>query len=209
MRRHSSSSSELIVVFRRTGERRYAIEAKRPAFPDLEMNPAPGYDLLMPHDLMHLVVEAQLGLSKGIFGQLAAGGDAGTFHTTSNPGEKPRDAARIRNRLQRRGKILLHEGRDDCAQSERATYICWQEWLRRSKKRGRRDVAQDMSQQAKQVRDVASATELRALNARKLEEVCRHLDELSSHWTNLKVGQSMAVRWPDLAVSNDPSVFTS
>src|SRR4030095_1525976 len=99
MRRHSSSSSELIVVFRRTGERRYAIEAKRAAFPDLEMNPAPGYDLLIPHHLMHLVVEAQLGLSKGIFGQLAAGGDAGTFHTMSNPGEKPRDAARIRNRL--------------------------------------------------------------------------------------------------------------
>ena len=70
----------MTLVFRRTGQRRYAVEVQRPGLPDLEMNPAPGYDPLMPHDMMHLVVEAQLGLTRGIFGQLAAGGTAGTFH---------------------------------------------------------------------------------------------------------------------------------
>jgi hypothetical protein len=59
---------QMIVVFRRTGERRYAVLAQRPGFPDLEMNPAPGFDRLIPHDMMHLVVEAQLGLSRAIFG---------------------------------------------------------------------------------------------------------------------------------------------
>jgi hypothetical protein len=89
----------MILIFRRTGQRGYAVEAKRQSFPDLEMNPAPGYDALMPHDLMHLVVEAQLGLTRGVFGQLAAGGDAGTFHSIFDPKVPTRTAARSRHRL--------------------------------------------------------------------------------------------------------------
>jgi hypothetical protein len=50
---------------------------------------------------------------------------------------------------------------------------------------------------------------LRALSERKLEEICQHLDELSSHWSSLEVGQSMSVRWPDLAVSSNSAVLTS
>lgn len=82
--RHRGSQQRLdrpmILVFRRTGERRYAVEAQRVRFPKLVMDPAPGYNRLIPHDMMHLVVEAQLGIAHGVFGQLAAGGDAGTFH---------------------------------------------------------------------------------------------------------------------------------
>ena len=67
---------EMLLIFRRTGQRRYAVEARRTSFPDVEMNPAPGYDQCIPHDMMHLVVEAKLGLTRAVFGQLAAGGDA-------------------------------------------------------------------------------------------------------------------------------------
>jgi hypothetical protein len=204
-----SMELQMILVFRRIGQRRYAVEAKRAPFPDVEMNPAPGYDERMPHDLMHLVVEAQLGLKRGVFGQLAAGGDAGTFHPSLKPNESLREAARVRRRLKTRGKTLLRDGRDESAQSERATYICWYEWLARSKSSDRRAAAQAMAQQARQVRDVASATELHALSERKLEEICQHLDELSSQWSRLEVGQSMAVRWPDLAVSTSPAVLAS
>jgi hypothetical protein len=172
------------------------------------MNPAPGYDELMPHDLLHLVVEAQLGLRRGVFGQLAAGGDAGTFHPSFQAQETSRATARARHRLKARGKKLLREGRDESAQSERATYICWYEWLARSKSNDRRKAALAMSQQAKQVRAVAPPMELRAFSERKLEEICQHLDELSSHWSRLEVGQSMAVGWPDLAVSASPVVLT-
>ena len=68
------------IQFRRTGERRYAITIYRNNLPPVEMNPAPGYDPIMPHDLLHLVVESELGLTRGIFGQIAEGGHAGTFH---------------------------------------------------------------------------------------------------------------------------------
>jgi hypothetical protein len=197
----------MILVFRRTGQRRYAIEAERAPFPDVEMNPAPGYDGWMPHDLLHLVVEAQLGLTRGVFGQLAAGGDAGTFHPSFKPQETSRAAARVRQRLKARGKILTRKGRDESAQSERATFLCWYEWLARSQSSERRTTVQAMAPQVRHVRDVAPARELRALSERKLEEICRHLDELSSHWSRLEVGQSMAVRWPDLALSANPAVL--
>jgi hypothetical protein len=40
---------------------------------------APGYDDWLPHDLLHFVAEAELGLDGGIFGDLAAGGNARLF----------------------------------------------------------------------------------------------------------------------------------
>jgi hypothetical protein len=193
----------MVVVFRRVRERGYAVEARRSDFPDLEMNPAPGYDQLIPHDMMHMVVEAQLGLDQAIFGQLAAGGNAGTFHPIFTERETSRQVARVRTRVKKRGTKMLGAGRDDCLQSERATYICWQYWLARSRSGDLKAVSRSMAPQAKQVRDVATEKERVALNQSKLAEICKHLDELSSYWSKLKVGQSIAVRWPDLAVATD------
>lgn len=190
----------MIVVFRRTGQRRYAIEAQRPGVPDVVMNPAPGYDQFLPHDLMHLVVEAQLGLTRGVFGQVAQGGDAGTFHLPLQQNKSDRETTRARTRLKARGAKLLKEGRDESARSERATYICWYEWLTRSQSSELRKRAHRMAQNAATVIGSATATELRALNKKKLDEICAHLDNLSTHWSSLKVGQSMAVRWPDLSI---------
>ena len=171
----------MLLVFSRTGERRYTVEAQRPGLPHLLMNPAPGYDPLMPHDMMHMVVEAQLGLHHGIFGQLAAGGNAGTFHLPMKNGDSSRQIARTRRRVAARGKKLLREGRDECIESERAAFVCWQEWRARSSSHDRRKLSG-------------------ALNQSKLDEICEHLDHLSSHWFRLTVGQSMAVSWPDLAI---------
>lgn len=199
----------MVVIFRRIGQRRYAIEVKRASFPDVEMNPAPGYDPRMPHDLLHLVVEAQLRLTRGVFGQLAAGGDAGTFHPIFKSEETSRAASRIRHRVRARGKKLMQDGRHESAMSERATFICWHEWLARSQSEDRRSAARNMDRQATQVRDGAPAIELRTLNGKRLEEICGHMDELSSHWSKLEIGQSMAVRWPDLAVMAKPPNLNS
>ena len=187
----------MIVVFRRTGERRYAVEAQRQGFPDVMMNPAPGYDPLIPHDLMHLVVEAQLGLTRGIFGQLAAGG--GTFQLVVKHDENARELARTRRRVVARGKKSMKAGREECLQSERATYICLQEWRARSSSRHEQKLAKTMADQARSVRGAAGAGESHDLNAEKLDEICKHLDQLSARWSSLKVGESMAVSWPDLA----------
>ena len=191
----------MIVVFRRTGQRRYAVLAQRPKFPDLEMNPAPGFDRFMPHDMMHLVVEAQLGLKRAIFGQLASGGNAGgTFHLPVHSDEGARKLTRTGKRVKTRGKRLMKEGRDESLESERATYICWYEWLARSSSSRLGKPSAAMAQQAREVRNTASPRELRILNSGKLDEICKHLDQLSSRWSRLGVGESMAVSWPDLGV---------
>jgi hypothetical protein len=81
------------VTFVRTGERCYAVRAAVEGMPIVEMDPAPGYDALVPHDLQHFIVERALGIEGAIYGQLlaecqlemhptkAVGGTAGTFHT--------------------------------------------------------------------------------------------------------------------------------
>lgn len=67
------------VRFTKTGEHRYGVTVDRDLAADLRMHPASGYDEWLPHDLVHFVVERDAGLRDGIFGQLAAGGDAHTF----------------------------------------------------------------------------------------------------------------------------------
>jgi hypothetical protein len=186
----------MLLVFRRTGNRRYSVVAKRDEMPDVEMDPAPGYNELIPHDLMHLVVEAKLGLARGIFGQLAAG--AGTFRLLVPSDESSRDVNRLRKRMKMRGEKVMREGRDDCLRSERATHICWQAWLARSLSTKQRKLSRSMSKQAQQ--GLTGAKEDRLINDKSLNQIFRHLDELSSHWSQLKVGQSMTVRWPDLKV---------
>lgn len=174
---------QMIVVFRRTGEKRYAVEALREGLPVVEINPAPGFDRRIPHDMMHMVVEARLGLTRGIFGQLAAGGNAGTFRPVVNSDQSVQKARRERKRVANRGKRLLKNGRDDCTESERATWICWQEWLARSS-----------------ANKHAGNTADSGIKQNKLDEICKHLDELSSQWSGLYIGQSVAVSWPDLAI---------
>ena len=190
----------MYLVFRRTGARQYAVEARREKCPDLEMDPAPGFDPFIPHDLMHLVVEAQLGLTSGIFGQLAIGGNAGSFRPISSEYQSSRASARVRRHQQARGKSLLRTGRTECAQSERATYLCLQEWRRRSGKVSAKD-SYSMGEQSNLLKNISPAAEMEALDEKRLDSICRHLDEVSSVWSSLNVGESMSVSWPELSVS--------
>jgi hypothetical protein len=187
----------MLLVFRRTGERRYAVVAKRAEMPDVEVDPAPGYSELIPHDLMHLVVEAKLGLALGIFGQLAAG--AGTFRLRLTSDESSRNVNRLRKKLKKRGDKVMRQGRDDCLESERAVHICWQAWLARSRSNEQRKTPRSISDRERGVARPKDSL----LNERTMNEIFVHLDELSSCWSELKVGQSMTVRWPDLKVCTD------
>jgi hypothetical protein len=184
------------VQFRRTGERRYAIKICRKELPAVEMDPAPGFDSIMPHDLLHFAVESELGLRRGVFGQLAEGGDAGTFHRIPSAGENRREAARLRRRASKRGDKLQREGRHESALSEHATYVCLYEWLARSADPARRKLALQMAPLIKPGRD-DSPSPSPALNESLLSQICQRLDDLSARWTALEIGQSFSVEWPD------------
>lgn len=107
------------VTFRRTAERRYAVIVQRPGKPALAMGPAPGYDPLVPHDLAHFIVERECAIALGVFGQLAAGGDAATFHRADGV---------VDRKLRRRGERLVRENRAELARSEQLVYRCTRAW---------------------------------------------------------------------------------
>ncbi|MGE0885728.1 MAG: hypothetical protein AB7P14_19435 [Blastocatellales bacterium] len=189
----TKQSAAMEVEFRRTSERRYAVIIHRNGQAPMEMNPAPGYDPLMPHDLLHFIVESELGLRQGIFGQIAEGGTAGTFHSAASTAESNRKAARSRRRENRRGGKLLQQGREDSAQSERATVICLYEWMARSDDPVRRKLAAEMVVTVSNIRRQQSAAEF---SENTIKRICARMDELSAQWSALDVGQSLTVRWP-------------
>ena len=64
------------VTFTRTHARGYSVSIEGAGIEPATMDPAPGYDDRLPHDAAHFIVENELGIVRGIFGQLAVGGTA-------------------------------------------------------------------------------------------------------------------------------------
>lgn len=162
------------VRFERTGQRRYAVAVHRALHGDLRMDPAPGYSELIPHDLVHWVVEEEFGLRDGIFGQLAAGGNAGTFVPT----DELRTKAWARQ-VERRNRTT---GRD-MARSEELAAQVYPRWLRHGGHLpGSHYVHQDPPPT-----DLTDADLARAFG---------RLDALAARWRAVEVGGSLTVAWP-------------
>ncbi|HTO24924.1 MAG TPA: hypothetical protein VMJ49_03420 [Gaiellaceae bacterium] len=95
----------MIVRFVKRRGRRYGVYVDRDRAPALRIEPAPGYDDDLPHDLLHFVAEAEFGLDDGVFGDLAAGGNARIFEPVDS------SLARKMWREKRRRKHTLPDGR--------------------------------------------------------------------------------------------------
>jgi hypothetical protein len=183
------------VEFHKTGERRYAVIIRREGMADLTMNPAPGFDALMPHDMLHFLVEQELGLQRGIFGQIALGGTAGTFLHAPSETSNSRTDSRNRRKTAKRGKKLLKENSDDCAQSERATYLCLYDWLAHSADEKLRRRAKEMNVTSESLLEQFPENERKILSPEKLAAIRRRMDDLSAQWSALEVDQSMTLEW--------------
>ena len=155
------------VTFTRTGERRYRVSVEGPGVVSAYMEPAPGYDARLPHDMAHFVVENELGLMGGVFGQLAQGGHANTFRPVAGP---------PRGRIVKRGKRLADSNRDDAMLSEKVVAIACRVW---------NDGAPRPT----------PAAGVDAVSAEALARVCRAFDAASAVWSRLRVGESMTLTW--------------
>jgi len=107
------------VTFTRTRERGYSVSVEGPGIDPGRMDPAPGYHPRLPHDAAHFIVENELGIQGGIFGQLAGGGTANTF--SSSEGRKQR-------KVRKRGKELAKANKKDALFSEQAIYAAQSRW---------------------------------------------------------------------------------
>lgn len=190
------------VRFERTGERRYGVFVHRAMYPSVEMNPAPSYDEDLPHDFVHFVVEEELGLTRGVFGQLAAGGDAGTFRI-ADEGSGGREVSRARRKQQDRGRRLAEAGSKEAEFSERAAMICHYEWLKRFPTGERLAEVRRLEGLVQKVRVGCSATESASLSDPVVERIARRLEDLSERWANVGVGQSITLQWSPHAPASE------
>lgn len=162
------------VSFERTGERRYAVAVRRDQHGDLRLDPAPGYSGLIPHDLVHWVVETEFDLRDGIFGQLAAGGNAGTFVPT----EELRTKAWARQVERRNRSTGAEMGRSEALAAQ-----VYPRWLRHGGHMpGSHYVHRDPP--------------LTDLSDTDLDRAFERLTSLSGRWRALRVGGVMTVEWP-------------
>jgi hypothetical protein len=172
------------VSFKRTGIRRYAVIVVVSGESLQAMDPAPGYDDDIPHDLVHYVVEAELGLTHGVFGRTERG--AGTFVTTRSVDSSPRQRAREQRKRQRREQALDgREGRgaDEMATSERIAAIADVVWRRKHH----------------QSRDpLRSPPVVRSEDAPLVGRVVARLDALAPLWRDLPIGNALVFEWPEL-----------
>jgi len=172
------------VRFRRTGVRRYAVVVTAADEPPRTMDPAPAYDDDIPHDLVHYVVEAELGLTNGVYGRAARG--AGTFITIAERDVTSRDRARRQRRQQRRERALgAQDARHaaDMARSERLAASCDVAWRRKH---------------GQHPDPVRSAPVQRMEDAADVERVVSRLDALAPLWRALPVGGELVFEWPSV-----------
>lgn len=143
------------------------------------MNPAPGYDDLLPHDLVHLLVEIQWGLRDGIYGDVASGGNAGTFRLAET---RPVDET-TRERVRKARRAQRTRSGAGMARSEHLAGVVHARW-NASKH------ASALPDWYAQARDASGATEAEILAA--LGEAA----ELAARWQRVEVGRGMHVDWP-------------
>jgi hypothetical protein len=190
----TANRKPMLVTFTRTGERRYSVRATIDGAGVVQMDQAPGFDPLMPHDLQHFIVEKYLQIQGGIFGRIAAGGTAKTFHAIA-PNSSAREASRTRRKYAAKDSKLMPAHIDDCARSERATYICWQDWLSHSPNSEMRTRAVSMRDGAASMLARMEAKERARLNPQKLSEIRQEFQRLSKRWSSLSVGESISEEW--------------
>ncbi|WP_447762336.1 hypothetical protein [Sphingopyxis panaciterrae] len=184
------------VHFIRSGEHRYSMRIERGKGPALVMDPAPGFDPDLPHDMVHFVVEAALGLKTGVFGQIAAGGNAGSFRVETADGEmsaKERQRA-VRKQGVKGAKLVKAQGREG-ELSELAAFLFDIDW--RSETRPDSAAQRAALGEAERTRQSLSADERARIDAAR-PTVFEAFDRLSGQWRALRPGAALVLEWPGL-----------
>lgn len=183
----------MLVNFVRTGERRYAVEVTPDGAGPRRKDPAPGFDPEIPHDLVHYVVEAELGLQGALYGRMAEGG--GDFVAARPDDRDPRARSRERRRQLRRDAHLRdrdHVGGSDMERAERLAGVVDVLWRRRHGQRPDGEVG-------------VRGPEVEPADREDVERVLARLDEAAALWRTIQVGEALEVRWPSVDFVVSPS----
>ena len=187
----SARRKQMLVTLLHTGARRYAVQAVIDGESILEMNPAPGYDTWMPHDLQHFIVEGALRIEGAIYGQLAAGGTAGTFHVLAGH-STAREASKAR--AESTAALVTVPAIRLCA--IRACNICL--LARLAKPPGNpvlRAQGSKMGEGAKCILESIRPDERAFYTSARLAEIRLQFQRLSDRWVALRIGEGLTEPW--------------
>lgn len=164
------------VTFTKVPGRRYRMTVVRERGPELAPRNGPGYDDYLPHDAVHFLVEAEAGLSGGVFGRIAAGRN--NIFGAADPVVRKRQARREAKRPPSEAEHA------DMARSETLASLCAPLWqLRRAGQRP-------------DLPDRFSSMESGIAQPQLVERILLRLDEFAARWHALPVGGSVTLSWP-------------
>jgi hypothetical protein len=163
------------VSFTKLEGRRYQMAVTRERGPTLAPRQGPGYDDYLPHEAIHFLVEAELRLSGGVFGRIAAG--RSNIFTTAEPSKRRRQG-RLENK-----RRPTSEQKQEMARSERLAGVCSMLWEFRAGRRS--DLPLWFA--SLDEHDLATA---------EVERVMDRLDDFAVRWHRLPVGGSISLSWP-------------
>jgi hypothetical protein len=163
------------LVCSRDGAGRYGVDVTRETAAPARLRVQARSFEVVPREIAHFVVERDFGLRLAVFGQLAAGGDAGMFWAAPTD-RSPRSAALAHR--------LCVTGRGDVGRAVALVAMCTAEWERQA---GRRPAPLAGPW------PLLDATEIRA---DVLARAVGSLAAAAASWQLLTPGESLTLRWP-------------
>jgi hypothetical protein len=169
------------VTFTRQAGSRYGVDVIRASGPPARLRVVKLDAEWLPREIAHFLVEREFGLKLGIFGQLAAGGDAGRFWAA--PAD--RDA-----RLAHRSHRLQVTGRGDLRRSVALVAWCTAAWEVETGRRSAGQLRTQWSDGPWPLLDVA------AVESDQVARVVRCLSTAAVAWNELRPAQRVSFEWP-------------
>lgn len=169
------------ITFTRTGEREYATTARRE---DGVLVQIPSHDrpATLPHDLAHLLVEQELGITQGFWGSVAAGALFGGMRVLS--GRRP-------PRAEDRSRAVIRQAGQRLTEAEVLVGILLELACRGQEPEGAEVEAA--------LRDAWAPTKGERVRVRREQaaQLCQALRTAQRQWLALAPGESVTLRWQE------------
>jgi hypothetical protein len=163
------------VTFTKVPGRRCRMTVVRERGPEPASRQGPGYDDWLPHDAVHFLVEAEAGMSGGVFGRITAGRN--NIFWPADPAARKRQARWEAKRPPSKAE------RADMARSEALASACAPLWrLRAGLSAG--------------FPDWLSSTKPGIGEPQLVERILVRLDDFAARWHALPAGGSITLPWP-------------
>jgi hypothetical protein len=177
------------VTFTRQTGFRYGVDVIRESGPPARLRVVKLDAEWLPREIAHFLVEREFGLKLGIFGQLAAGGDAGRFWAA--PAARDSRLAHLSHRLQ-------VTGRGDLGRSVALVAWCTAAWEVETGRRsvGPRDPGRFSDLRTERPDGPWPLFDVAAVPCEQVASAVQCLATTAIAWNELHTGQRVAFDWP-------------